>query len=56
MAHIVPLGSGGKDVIEGVVMLCRFHHDMHDGRQQRSLWEYRQLMLAYVALKNGYEQ
>lgn len=55
MAHIVPVGSGGKDVIENVLMLCKaWHHDMHDGRSQRSLHEYRLLLLDWLYLRHGY--
>lgn len=54
MAHIIPSGSGGKDHIENVVMLCKYHHDMHDGREQRKLREYRLLLLGYVTEKHGY--
>ncbi len=55
MSHIIPMGSGGKDTIENVWMLCKYHHDMHDGRVPRKLREYRLLALAYVAVKYGYE-
>lgn len=56
MAHIIPVGSGGEDRIENVLMLCKFHHDMHDGRRERSLREYRLLLKDWVALKYGYER
>ena len=54
MAHIVPKGSGGKNVIANVLSLCPSHHNMHDGREQRSLHEYRILMSDYIAVLYGY--
>jgi len=56
MAHIVPKGSGGQNVIENVLCLCPSHHDMHDGREARKLHEYRLLMLDYVAVLYGYDR
>ena len=56
MAHVIPAGSGGKDTIDNVVMLCKWHHDMHDGRVPRKLREYRMLWSAFLALKHGYNQ
>ncbi len=56
MAHIVPKGSGGKNVISNTISLCRFHHDMHDGREARSLHEYRVLMRDYIAARYGYDR
>jgi len=54
MAHILPKGSGGKNVIENVIMLCRPCHDQHDGRAPRRLYDQRLLMKGYVAALYGY--
>jgi len=54
MAHIIPKGSGGTNTIDNVCMLCKYHHDLHDGREQRSLREYRQLLRQYIANLHGY--
>ena len=32
MSHIIPLGSGGKDELDGVWILCKPCHDLYDGR------------------------
>ena len=40
MAHIRGTGAGGRpsaDVIENVWMLCKFHHDLYDGRSHAGL-------------------
>lgn len=55
MAHVIPLGSGGRDEISNVWMLCKYHHDMYDGREKRSLGEQRRLVQAYLSLLRGEE-
>ena len=40
MAHIRGVGMGGRpdaDRLENVAMLCRFHHDLLDGRTHAGL-------------------
>jgi len=32
MAHIIPTGSGGLDVLDNVAMLCKSAHDVLDAR------------------------
>ena len=53
MAHLLPKGSGGKNVIGNVAMMCKYHHAMHDGREPRKLREYRLLMIDYIAVRYG---
>lgn len=40
MAHVHGVGMGGRpsaDTLENVALLCRFHHDLLDGRTTREL-------------------
>jgi 5-methylcytosine-specific restriction endonuclease McrA len=37
MCHIHQLSQGGLDVLENVVMLCRFHHGVLDNRVAKGL-------------------
>lgn len=40
MGHLEGTGMGGResaDVLENVAMLCRFHHDLLDGRTHHGL-------------------
>lgn len=30
--HIIPVGTGGPDVIENVITLCRWHHTLAEAR------------------------
>ena len=58
MAHIWPIGMGGRrdaDVIDNVWMLCKYHHDLFDGRVPQKQREYRALAAAYVAGRHGYQ-
>ena len=57
MAHIWPIGMGGRqddDTIGNVWMLCKWHHDLFDGRSPQRQREYRALAAAYVAVSHGY--
>ena len=57
MAHIFPIGMGGRrdsDTIDNVWMLCKDHHDHFDGRSPQRQREYRNLAAAYVAERHGY--
>ena len=53
MAHITGTGAGGdpkglRDVLENVAYLCRYHHDLLDGRVRMSLWEVGELLRATI--------
>jgi hypothetical protein len=40
MAHIVGKGMGGSreaNTLDNVIMLCRYHHDLFDGRTHEGL-------------------
>jgi predicted restriction endonuclease len=57
MAHIWPTGMGGnpsRDRIENVWMLCKYHHDLFDGRVPQKQREYRALAAAYVSILHRY--
>ncbi len=32
MAHLIQSSQGGSDMVDNVVMLCRWHHDVLDNR------------------------
>ena len=53
MAHISGSGMGGdpkgiRDTLHNVAFLCKFHHDMLDGRRRMSLWEVGELLRATI--------
>jgi len=54
LAHIVGIGMGGRNKKEkydpdNVVILCKFHHDIYDGRTiSMAKKEYRTLLLSYL--------
>jgi hypothetical protein len=57
MAHLRAIGMGGRDRkisddINNVCILCKEHHDIFDGRQQRNTkYEYTELLKGFLALK-----
>jgi len=57
MAHITGIGMGGRNKknkfdIENVVILCKLHHDIYDGRTiSMAKKEYRILLQNYLLLK-----
>lgn len=54
MSHVMPSQMGGnpsRDRLDNVWMLCKFHHDMLDGREPQKAREYRLLVQAYLELK-----
>lgn len=57
MAHIRPSGRGGdpngdRDVLENVLMLCEYHHDLLDGRQRMNRWEWSSVLLELVKVRD----
>lgn len=57
LAHIRGLGRGGnpdgtRDHIENLAGLCRFHHDLLDGRRRMKLWEVESLLIDLIALRH----
>jgi predicted restriction endonuclease len=54
MAHITGIGMGGRNKkdkfdINNVVILCKLHHDIYDGRTiSLAKKEYRQLLKSYL--------
>jgi predicted restriction endonuclease len=54
LAHIVGIGMGGRDNktkydLDNVVILCKMHHDIYDGRTiSMAKKEYRQLLKSYL--------
>lgn len=58
LAHIRGLGRGGnpdgsRDRLGNVAALCRYHHDLLDGRTDRfRLWEVESLLEELIALRN----
>lgn len=54
LAHIIGIGMGGRNKkekydLENVVILCKFHHDIYDGRTiSMAKKEYRTLLLSYL--------
>ncbi len=53
MSHIIPLGSGGADTLENVWMLCKYHHDLYDGRAPFKRREMRLLVVELMELRRG---
>lgn len=56
LAHIRGLGRGGnpdgsRDTLENCAALCRYHHDLLDGRQRMRLWEVESLLIELVDLR-----
>ena len=57
LAHLVGIGMGGKNnklanEITNVMILCKMHHDMYDGRTMTGKKrEYTELLLEYLQLK-----
>ena len=54
LAHIRGLGRGGnpdgsRDTASNCASLCKFHHDLLDGRRQMKLWEIESLLLELIA-------
>ena len=54
LAHIVGIGMGGRDSKtkynpDNVIILCKMHHDIYDGRTiSYAKREYRQLLKSYI--------
>lgn len=49
LAHIRGIGRGGnpdgtRDRLSNVAFLCRYHHDVLDGRTRMKLWEVESLL------------
>ena len=57
MAHIHGIGMGGRrsaDVLPNVAGLCRYHHDLLDGREKRGLrYELGELLGVWVDTKRS---
>ncbi len=51
MSHIIPLGSGGEDVLSNVWMLCKPCHDLYDGRSPFKRRELRVLVQELMELR-----
>ena len=56
MAHLVGIGMGGKNNskandINNEMIMCKFHHDMYDGRTIGKKREYTELLIELVRLK-----
>ena len=56
LAHIRGIGRGGnpdgtRDVLSNVTWLCRYHHDLLDGRERMKLWELESLLLELIRLR-----
>ena len=56
LAHLVGIGMGGmnnklSNNLNNVMMLCKFHHDMYDGREKFKKREYTAILLDYLRLK-----
>jgi len=54
LAHIIGIGMGGRNKkekfdLDNVVILCKMHHDIYDGRTiSMAKKEYRQLLKSYL--------
>lgn len=53
MSHIIPIGSGGDDTLENVWMLCKYHHDLYDGRSPFKRRELRLLVVELMGWRRG---
>ncbi len=53
MSHVIPLGSGGKDVLSKVWILCKPCHDHYDGRAPFRRREMRLLVVELMELRRG---
>jgi hypothetical protein len=53
LAHVFGVGMGGRpsaDTIDNVALLCKYHHDLLDGRTHINLrYELAQLLNSYLA-------
>lgn len=57
MAHIRGVGMGGgthRDYLENVAMLCRYHHDLLDGRSHHGLRREVARLLAFYLDERGH--
>ena len=52
MCHLNQLSQGGPDVLENVVMLCRFHHGVLDNRVQNGRREAVRVLLEAFVRRN----
>ena len=57
-AQITGIGAGGdpkgiRDTLHNTCFLCKFHHDMLDGRRRMSLWEVGELLRATIKTKES---
>lgn len=48
--HIIPVGTGGPDVIENVISLCRWHHTLAEA-VKITAEEFRRLLSRYYGYK-----
>lgn len=59
LAHIKGIGMGGRDNktkydLDNLVILCKMHHDIYDGRTiSMAKKEYRNLLYNYLFLKRS---
>lgn len=53
MSHIIPIGSGGEDVLSNVWMLCRPCHNHYDGRSPFKRRELRVLVVELMEWRRG---
>ena len=44
-----------SDHIANVAALCRFHHDMLDGRRRMKLWEVESLLLEVISKRETHD-
>lgn len=57
LAHILDIGMGGRDAtskydLNNVCILCKYHHDIYDGRDTKgSKRAYRALLTGYLKMK-----
>lgn len=56
LAHLVGIGMGGmnnkvSNDLNNVMMMCKYHHDMYDGRTTFKKREYTAILLDYLRLR-----
>ena len=57
LAHILDIGMGGRSAdkkydLDNVCILCKYHHDIYDGRDPKgSKRAYRELLIGYLNMK-----